>query len=350
MTTQNPDTADDSPGTTIEDIGALQTQLQAQVSDASKMLSRIQGILGAATTIQSGIATKSGHIEDAHLHADTVRGKLDQLLTTLATHEAKAAEFVTRAESASDEVAKTSKAVKANRAASQSDADAVAVSRKSAEQSAAELKVLSDRAESVDEIIKSHEARLTGLAEQCDAQLKTITGLLPGATSAGLAHAFDIRRQTFLKPGMVWQGLFVGSLVMLIVLAATGMLHVFRTDHVVTYDELFRLWISRLPVAGALVWLAIHASRESALAKRMEEDYGYKAAIAASFQGFQKQMADVTAAVGADSPLGRLCGDTLSTIANPPGRIYDKHELAVSPTSELKDVAQAVTGGAKKPA
>ena len=340
------DTASPPPGPLID---SFDVQLQTQVEEASKVLSRIKEILGAATTTQSEIATKSQHIEDAHLHAETVRGKLDQLLTTLATHETKAAEFVTRAESASDEVAETSSAVKAIQTTSKNDGDAVAASRKSAEQSAVTLKALSDRAESVDEIIKAHEERLVGLAEQCAAQLETITGLLPGATSAGLAHAFDTRRQTFLKPGMVWQVLFVGSLLLLILLAATGMLHVFRTDHVVTYDELFRLWISRLPVAGALVWLAIHSGRESALAKRMEEDYGYKAAIAASFQGFQKQMADVTAAVGADSPLGRLCSDTLSTIANPPGRIYDKHELAVSPISELRDAGQAVAGAGSKP-
>ena len=106
---------------------------------------------------------------------------------------------------------------------------------------------------------------------------------------------------------------------------------------------LSRLWLGRAPVAAALVWLAIHASRESALAKRLEEDYGYKAAVAASFQGFQKQMAEIEERAGSDSPLTRLCADTLATIGTPPGRIYERHRLTVTPTDEIKDVVKALT-------
>jgi hypothetical protein len=89
------------------------------------------------------------------------------------------------------------------------------------------------------------------------------------------------------------------------------------------------------------LWLAPHASRESALAKRLEEDYGYKAAVASSFQGFQKQMVEVGEAKEG-SPLAKLCSDTLATIASPPGRIYDKHKLIVSPGSDLAEAAKAV--------
>ena len=92
-----------------------------------------------------------------------------------------------------------------------------------------------------------------------------------------------------------------------------------------------------------MVWLALHSSRESALATRLEEDYGYKSAIASCFEGFQKQMSELETTVAPDSPVAKLCANTLSTIATPPGRIYDKHELTVSPTSELEQVAKTVT-------
>jgi hypothetical protein len=83
----------------------------------------------------------------------------------------------------------------------------------------------------------------------------------------------------------------------------------------------------------------LHASHESALAKRLEEDYGYKAAIAQSFEGFQKQMAEIGEEAAAGSPLAKLCEDTLSTIASPPGRIYDKHQLTATPVKEAKELA-----------
>lgn len=102
-------------------------------------------------------------------------------------------------------------------------------------------------------------------------------------------------------------------------------------------------------MAGALVWLALHASHESALAKRIEEDYGYTAAVASCLIGFQKQLSEVDKDVLPDSPLGKLIDNTLKTIAAPPGRIYDKHKLTVSPPSELAEVAKAVTeAGASK--
>src|SRR5207247_9503997 len=116
--------------------------------------------------------------------------------------------------------------------------------------------------------------------------------------------------------------LFVLSVVAVIGLAVTGFWHVSHLEKAPTYEDLLRLWLARLPVAGALLWLALHASRESALAKRLEEDYGYKAAIASSLEGFKKQMSEFGKGVEPDSPLANLLNNTLTTIAAPPGRIY----------------------------
>ena len=139
----------------------------------------------------------------------------------------------------------------------------------------------------------------------------------------------------------------MGSVIALVALAATGLWSVYKNDVLLGWDDLARLWLARLPIAAALVWLALHASRESALAKRLEEDYGYKAAIAASFLGFQKQMADIESSVSEGSPLSKLCADTLATIGSPPGRIYDKHHLTVTPASELAKVAAQVIATTK---
>jgi hypothetical protein len=105
---------------------------------------------------------------------------------------------------------------------------------------------------------------------------------------------------------------------------------------------------ARLPIAGSLVWLALYASKEAALAKRLEEDYAYKAAVSTSFQGFQEQMKQVQKDAGPDTPLGKLCADTLATIASPPGRIYDKHSLTTSPSTELVELAKAILNAAGK--
>jgi hypothetical protein len=291
---------------------------------------------------QAVIATKSTHIQAAQEHADKVRAELDRALTS-ATQQATEAEGQrTRAQTATDTAAELLAAIRAHKASADTELAATTAAHELAKTAAATAKNLADMSASTEERIAEYETRLAALDVQSNTQLETITGLLPGATSAGLAHAFDDRRQTFLKPATRWQWLFVGSVAALVVLALTGLWNVYRENSLLGWDDLARLWLARLPIAGALVWLALHASRESALAKRLEEDYGYKAAIASSFQGFQKQMADIGTSAPQGSPLSKLCDDTLSTIASPPGRIYDKHRLTVTPAGELASAATKV--------
>jgi hypothetical protein len=308
----------------IQSIAAQAVAARTQIVDA-------QGV----------IATKSDHIQKAQEHADRVRADLDRALTA-ATQQATAAEaHKANAQSAADRSAALLADFRTAKGAAETESAAIAEARKVAEESAAATKGLADKSGAVETRIASYEKRLSDFDTWCVQQQRTIETLLRGATSAGLAHSFDARRQTFLKPLGRWQQLFVGSVVALVVLAVSGWWQVHHFTPVPTWGEWARLWLARLPAAGALIWLALHASRESALAKRLEEDYGYKAAIAACFEGFRKEMSEIGSSVAPNSPLAKLCGDTLTTIATPPGRIYDRHRLVVSPTGELTEVAKA---------
>ena len=295
---------------------------------------------------QGVIATKSDHIEKAQEHADTVRANLDRELTAAKQQATEAEGQKSRAQSAADTSTDLLTGVRTTKGAVDKDSEAVAAALKTAEQSAAVTKSLAEKSVTVEERIAAYESRLADLESQCAAQLKTIVGLLPGATSAGLAHAFDERRQTFLQPQRKWERLFIGSVAAIVVLAVVSLLQIFFGDYTLHYDEVLALWLSRLPVAGALIWLAMHASHEAALAKRLEEDYGYKSAIASTFLGFHKQMSEIGSSSADNEPLAKLCTDTLNTVASPPGRIYEKHKLTVSPAGELKQVAQTLGGAA----
>lgn len=331
-------------------ISAAQGQVTAAAADAQAKLAEIgaasTAALAAKTQItdeQAVIATKSSHIEDAKGHADGVRADLDKskVAATKAATDAEGASA--RAQAANEAASEVLTAIKTHKTQADAELANVIASRDAARVAAAITKGLADTAESVETRVAEYEAKLADFETKANQQLATITGLLPGATSAGLAHAFDQRRQSFLKPGTRWQWLFVGSVGALVLLAVTGLWQVVKGTTPLSYDDLLRLWLARLPIAGALIWLALHASRESALAKRLEEDYGYKAAIAASFQGFQEQMGKIVGTASENSPLGKLCDDTLATLASPPGRIYDKHKLTVSPGGELASAARTVT-------
>jgi len=325
--------------TAVAGVADLSTAAQAKLSEIGDVATAAVAARTQLNDAQAVVAAKSSHIQGAQEHADKVRAELDRLQTAAAQQATETEGMRARAQSASDSITEFLTAVRGYKTAAEGDLSATTAARDQAKVAAATTKALSDKADSIEERISSYEARLAELDEQSKAQLDSITALLPGATSAGLAYAFDDRRKTFLKPATRWQILFVGSLFSLALLALTGLWTVYTSGAQLGWDELARLWAARLPIAGALIWLALHASRESALAKRLEEDYGYKGAIAASFQGFQRLMADIGSAAPEGSPLSKLCSDTLSTLASPPGRIYDKHQLIVTPSTELASAA-----------
>lgn len=320
---------------------------EGQLSELSEIATMATATRSQITDEQAVIAAKSTHIQGAQEHADRVRSELDRIQTSAAQVAIEAEGHRARAQSANDTASELLSNIRAYKITAESDLALTATARDNARSNSEISKALAEKANAVEAKIAAYEARLAEFEKQSSTQLETIIGLLPGATAAGLAHAFDDRRKTFLKPSTNWQWLFVGSVIALVALAATGLWSVYKNDVLLGWDDLARLWLARLPIAAALVWLALHASRESALAKRLEEDYGYKAAIAASFLGFQKQMADIESSVSEGSPLSKLCADTLATIGSPPGRIYDRHHLTVTPASELAKVAAQVIATTK---
>lgn len=320
---------------------------QAKLVEISTAATQAVAATTKITDFQAVIATKSDHIQDAQVHADKVRADLDRALTA-ATQQVTATEAEkATAQSAAENAAKLLIDIQTAKGMVEIEAATVAASRKTAEESAALTKGLADKSALVETRIADYEKRIADLDEQCADLLERSEKILLGSTAVGLAHAFDARRQTFLKPRWQWQLVFVCSVALLVTLAATGLYQVYHTTTAPTWDELIRMWLSRLPVAGALVWLALHASHESALAKRLEEDYAYKSAIATCFEGFRKQMFDIGKDADSNSALAKLCGDTLTTIAAPPGRIYDMHKLTVSPLDEVKQLLKAATEAAK---
>ena len=144
------------------------------------------------------------------------------------------------------------------------------------------------------------------------------------------------RRKLILKPHNVWQFVFVGSVLSMAGVALTGFLYLYKFETIPTFEEVVRLWVARIPFAAPFIYLAYYASRESGLAKRLEEEYGYKSALSSCFEGFRKQMSEITNNVPTEHPLAKLCANTLATIANPPGRIYEKHKPGVTPGEAMK--------------
>lgn len=319
-------------------------------TEYAKITDAIPKFAAAATEVETQRAAVSAHaqqVDGAQKRVADIRAELDGILVSVKQTQADVDGLKQSAETSKASASQADADVTNIKTTVSTNAEAIAAALAAATSASAKTKSLADKSETIEQRINDYETKLDNLNKRCDDQLDAIKALLPGATSAGLASAFDQRRKTFLNPSKRWQGVFVGSVIFLALIALASLIEVYRHTPPMKFSELLVLWASRLPFAAALVWLAMHASREAALAKRLEEDYGFKASVASSFQGFQEQMKIVGASAAGNEPLKTLCDATLAQITNRPGRIYEKHELTVSPTAELLKAAQTIVDAAK---
>jgi predicted nucleic acid-binding Zn-ribbon protein len=307
-------------------------------STASEIIGRIEGIRDEAVKTQATIAEKNEHIEGGLKHVAKVRRDVDAALEQ-ATKSSEAAERQHQATKASAEaITALQLSAQATKEKAEGDASSVASTRKDVEEHAVATKKLADTAEATEAKVAQYEAQLSTLIEQSQSQRKQIDELLAGATDAGLASAFDRRSKKFKTPERVWQGAFVFSLLGLVGLAVWQAYSYQKLDQLPDWQQVARMLAIKVPFAAPLVWLAIHAARQASLAKRLEEEYAFKATISMSFDGYRRQMAEVGKDLAPDSPLATLCNNTLREIAASPGRVYDGQRMDPSIATSLGEV------------
>jgi len=193
-------------------IAAIVTEAKSKLAETSAVAATAQAASTKIESDQAVIATKSEHINAAQAHADKVRADLDKIVTNATLKATTAEGSQTRAQAAADAVAALLANVNTTKASADIGAAAITDALAESKSSAAQSKKLADRSDAVDEAIKGYEARLKTLEEESREKLSTIVGLLPGATSAGLASAFAERALSFQAPRIRWQRIFIGSL------------------------------------------------------------------------------------------------------------------------------------------
>lgn len=254
----------------------------------------------------------------------------------------KAEEDAKKAEKSLDELAAHAETAQEHSAKIEEILAAIYKANESAKTLVALMTASEKNAAEVQAIITTHEKDLARLKGECDALHVRIESLLPNATSAGLATAFREQQGRFVWPQRGWLATFIVAIVALLFFSLLGLP---SADG--TWDQMGKHLLNRLPLIGPLVWLAVYAGRHYGLALRLQEEYAYKEAVSAAFEGYKREMSTVAAIGGSSiSPLVTLCESVLRTLGQRPGRIYEgKHEdiTAFTPvTTTLKDGVQIV--------
>ncbi len=128
-----------------------------------------------------------------------------------------------------------------------------------------------------------------------------IEGLLPGATSAGLATAFRELKEKSEEEIQKYTNLFYRSLIILSIIAFIAVLpelcyvspKIFGTCEV-NPDGLWLPWVRSLLAKSLFIlpalWFAIFASKRRSEHQRLQQEYAHKESVSKSFDGYKQQI------------------------------------------------------------
>lgn len=188
--------------------------------------------------------------------------------------------------------------------------------------------------------VEEYEGQLETLREEYEATRKKIDDLLPGATSAGLAKAFNIRKKSLGPTRWTAIMIFCISVVGFIGLGLWAILG----EGIKDWSEFMIFTIERSPIILGLIILEEFSRRLFNSTLKLEEDYAYKETLSMAFDGYQKAMSEVQ--VDAKDTLAHtLSINVLDALKERPGRLLENQEEDTDEPPLKALLAQQASGG-----
>lgn len=295
-------------------------------SELQEHLARLNEIVGQAETILTVLTTKRADIDAAQLAVIADKVAIETALSEAKTLLQSIESTKTQSEQSATLAIESLTKLKAN-----------------AQEEAKELTTLTKKAtdleSNVDESTQKIEELISSNSQNFAELTTKIEGLLPGATSAGLAYAFETRRQAISASQRYWKWTFIGSLGSSFVAGLcllSGYLPFGGGDtSSLDWTQFVRGILPRLILLSPLFWLAGFSAKQLSVRFRLEEDYAHKEALSRAFEGYKREMSTMTES---SKVAGDLANVVISALGDPPVRLYDKHISTESPLDKVKDV------------
>lgn len=161
------------------------------------------------------------------------------------------------------------------------------------------------------------------LFNEFESQRQKISDLLGDANRTGMASSFINRRDQYDKPLEQWLRLFVGSMVVLILMAVWVVIPLFSDGN---WQDL----LTRLPLVAPAIWLGWFSAKQYGYNVRLMEDYTYKAAAAMAFEGYKREIPDSDVEMRK-----KLLETAIKHLGENPIRIFEGQNNHASPAHEF---------------
>ena len=156
-----------------------------------------------------------------------------------------------------------------------------------------------------------------------------IESLLPGATSAGLAKAYQDRKQEYSKTIIWWNTVF------LVLMTTMFFVAFFHLKEFTTLEDTLKHLLNYAPIYIPVIWLAIYASKRRSESRALEEEYAHKEALAKSYSSYKLQIEEI----GGDDKglIEKLLDKTIDTVSDNPSKVLDRKHGDNSPIIDLAE-------------
>ena len=134
---------------------------------------------------------------------------------------------------------------------------------------------------------------LTEQSTKFSAQFNQIESLLPGATSTGLAQAYQVQKSSYKRPMLLWSVVFISIMILMTTLSAIIIYFQIGKPSNQTLGEALISLLKDLPFFIPTIWLASYASKQQSQYKRLEQEYAFKETNAKSFHGHKMQVEEL---------------------------------------------------------
>jgi hypothetical protein len=144
-------------------------------------------------------------------------------------------------------------------------------------------KEIEDKNNRLEELYKVEGKKYTAL-------FKKIEGLLPGATSAGLAAAFQQQKRKYQNPDTFWSVVFVITMIVMISFGYKIASEAVALGPAISPSLVLSKILARTPLLIGIIWLGVFSSKQQSQNKRLGQEYAHKESVSSSYEGFKRQI------------------------------------------------------------
>ena len=188
--------------------------------------------------------------------------------------------------------------------------------------------------------VSTNHAFLKNANNSKDAVVKEIRSYLPDSVTAGLAGAFNKKKEEENNERNVTSerfskliGVMLGIAFLPFVVYVTWLFQGKGLEEVI--QKIPNMTIAVLPLYIPLIWLGIHFNRRINLSKKLIEEYAYKEAVCKSFAGLSEQIEAINDKKTIQELRLKLIDLVMSVNSENPGKYITQYDKCDNPAIEL---------------